>query len=180
MDQGWKAIEKIDLLGFGLVSSPSTGNEEALQAARVAAKDLGDAQEVEELLQAGAGWGAATHSETVCKTQGWIIRSIHKFIIHWCPFIWETITFWHQRIVAEAWCWSWTFQRPWDVARSWIAVHRCLCGRCRGDCQLMPLMLGDVSEGTLKYVRVFWERSEVFRGFEWGHGRVCQLGAHLF
>eukprot|EP00434_Breviolum_minutum_P028837 symbB.v1.2.025506.t1/scaffold2452.1/size150514/7 len=30
----------------------SPGNEEALQAARVAAKDLGDAQEVEELLQA--------------------------------------------------------------------------------------------------------------------------------
>ena len=71
MDQSWKAIEKIDLLGFGLVSSPSTGNEEALQAARVAAKDLGDAQEVEELLQAGAGWGAANHSEPICKTQGW-------------------------------------------------------------------------------------------------------------
>ena len=33
--------------------SSSTGNEEALQAARVAAKDLGDAREVEELLQAG-------------------------------------------------------------------------------------------------------------------------------
>lgn len=65
MDQSWKAIQKIDLLGFGLVSSPSTGNEEALQAARVAAKDLGDAQEVEELLQAGAGWGAAKFSETV-------------------------------------------------------------------------------------------------------------------